>query len=48
MSEQGGSDPATQGEGVHGSEPGDDSPERREADVESWTEKTETGGEAAS
>ena len=48
MSEQGEADPETAGEGVHGSEPGDDAPERQEADIDTWTENTETGGEAAS
>ncbi len=35
-------------QGVHGAEPGDDSEERQDPDIETWTEETETGGEAAS
>ena len=48
MSEQAGPERASGGQGVHGSEPGDDAPERHEPDVDTWTEETETGGEAAS
>ena len=43
-----GHDASMSDQGVHGSEPGDESEERQESDIETWTEETETGGEAAS